>query len=319
MKSVQQNKKMQQHTRERVLPALLFHLLAVSLLGYGHADHGHTDPILFNTIGHGGIFEEKRNFTKDTWRTGRGPRGCGVSSKGWTRVVGGQPANPKEWPWMVALIRRDSDQYCGGVLITDRHVLTAAHCLYGVKIRNIIVRLGEYDFSRPDETRSMDFRVVDVKIHENFNPSSYENDIAILKINRPTIFNNYIWPICLPPEGTSFENKNAIVIGWGSQYYAGPQSSILMEVPVPVWPKHRCAHALAQRLPDTIICAGGYEGGRDSCQGDSGGPLLHQLGNGRWVNIGIVSWGIRCGDPGHPGIYTDVSSFLDWIFGNAIF
>lgn len=54
---------------------------------------------------------------------------------------------------------------------------------------------------------------MDVKIHENFNPSSYENDIAILKINRPTIFNNYIWPICLPPEGTSFENKNAIVIG----------------------------------------------------------------------------------------------------------
>lgn len=54
-------------------------------------------------------------------------------------------------------------------------------------------------------------------------------------------------------------------------------------------------------------------------QGDSGGPLLHQLANGRWVNIGIVSWGIRCGEPGHPGIYTSVSSYLDWIFANAIF
>lgn len=54
-------------------------------------------------------------------------------------------------------------------------------------------------------------------------------------------------------------------------------------------------------------------------QGDSGGPLLHQLANGRWVNIGIVSWGIRCGDPGYPGIYTRVTSYLDWIFANAVF
>ncbi|XP_008559036.1 proclotting enzyme isoform X1 [Microplitis demolitor] len=316
---------MQKHTRERVLPAVLFHLLVVSLIEYGHTEHGHTDPILFNAIGNvmrvkfngSWIDGARRNLTNS--RSGRGPRGCGMSSKGWTRVVGGQPADPKEWPWMVALIRRDSDQYCGGVLVTDRHVLTAAHCLYGVKIKNIIVRLGEYDFSKHYETRFLDFKVVDIKIHEHFNPSSYENDIALLKIHRPTIFNDYIWPICLPPQGMSFENKNAIVIGWGSQYYAGPQSSILMEVPVPVWPRDRCANTLAQRLPDTIMCAGAYEGGRDSCQGDSGGPLLHQLGNGRWVNIGIVSWGIRCGDPGHPGIYTRVNSFLDWIFGNAIF
>lgn len=54
-------------------------------------------------------------------------------------------------------------------------------------------------------------------------------------------------------------------------------------------------------------------------QGDSGGPLLHQLANGRWVNIGIVSWGIRCGEPGRPGIYTRVNSYLDWIFENAVF
>lgn len=75
------------------------------------------------------------------------------------------------------------------------------------------MRLGEYDFSKHYETRFLDFKVVDIKIHEHFNPSSYENDIALLKIHRPTIFNDYIWPICLPPQGMSFENKNAIVIG----------------------------------------------------------------------------------------------------------
>lgn len=64
-------------------------------------------------------------------RQPRGPRGCGMSSKSKTRIVGGRPADPREWPWMVALIRTDADHYCGGVLITDRHVLTAAHCVQG--------------------------------------------------------------------------------------------------------------------------------------------------------------------------------------------
>ncbi|KAK0085021.1 hypothetical protein PV325_005947 [Microctonus aethiopoides] len=252
-------------------------------------------------------------------RKPRGTRGCGMSTKSRTRVVGGQPADPKEWPWMVALIRKYADHYCGGVLITDRHVLTAAHCLQGVRSKDIKVRLGEYDFSKPDETRAQDFHISDVRIHEDFDPANYDNDIAIIKIHRPTIFNTYIWPICLPPTGLTIEDKSAIVIGWGSQYYAGPSSSILMEVPVPVWPHNLCANSLVQRIPQRVLCAGAYEGGRDSCQGDSGGPLLHQLANGRWVNIGIVSWGIRCGEPGHPGIYTSVSSYLDWIFANAIF
>ncbi|XP_015592174.1 proclotting enzyme isoform X2 [Cephus cinctus] len=263
------------------------------------------------------------NDTRDTGaeinRKPRSPRGCGVSTKSRTRIVGGRPADPKEWPWMVALLRKDASHYCGGVLITDRHVLTAAHCVYRYKAREIIVRLGEYDFSVPEETRSLDFRVTEIRQHLDFNPFTYEHDIAILKIHRPTIFNSYIWPICLPPTGLSFENKSAIVTGWGTQYYGGPASAVLMEVAVPVWPQHKCARTFTQRIPETAMCAGAYEGGRDSCQGDSGGPLLHQLGNGRWVNIGIVSWGIRCGEPGHPGVYTRVNHYLDWIFDNAIF
>lgn len=79
--------------------------------------------------------------------------------------------------------------------------------------RDIKVRLGEYDFLRTNEPRALDFRVTDIRIHENFDSSNYNNDIAILKIHRPTAFNNYIWPICLPPIATSFENKTAIVIG----------------------------------------------------------------------------------------------------------
>ncbi|XP_015109806.1 venom protease [Diachasma alloeum] len=252
-------------------------------------------------------------------RKPRGPRGCGMSEKSSTRIVGGRPAGAREWPWMVALIRTDTDHYCGGVLITDRHVLTAAHCVHGIRQKDIIVRLGEYDFSKPDETRALDFGILEIRKHPDFDASTYDNDIAIIKLHRPTIFNTYIWPICLPPTGFSVENKSGIVAGWGTQYYGGPASSILMEVSVPVWPHDLCKRTMTPKVSRNTLCAGAYQGGRDSCQGDSGGPLLHQLANGRWINIGIVSWGIRCGEPGHPGIYTRVSSYLDWIFANAVF
>ncbi|XP_011264758.1 proclotting enzyme isoform X2 [Camponotus floridanus] len=256
---------------------------------------------------------------KEAMRKSRRPRGCGTTTKTKIRIAGGQPADPKEWPWMAALLRQGAIQYCGGVLITDRHVLTAAHCVYRYKPRDITVRLGEYDFTKSDETRALDFMVSEIRIHRDFKLTTYENDIAIIKINRPTTFNSYIWPICLPPVQQSFENKNAIVTGWGTQYYGGPTSTVLMEAAVPVWPQERCVRSFTQRIPNSTLCAGAYEGGRDACQGDSGGPLLHQLGNGRWVTIGIVSWGIRCGEPGFPGIYTRVSSYLDWIFANAVF
>ncbi|XP_014488987.1 PREDICTED: proclotting enzyme-like [Dinoponera quadriceps] len=261
----------------------------------------------------------KRDGTDEETRKPRKPRGCGMTTKMKTRIVGGRPADPKEWPWMAALLRQGAIQYCGGVLITDRHVLTAAHCVYRYKPRDITVRLGEYDFTKPDETRALDFMVSEIRVHRDFVYTTYENDIAIIKIHRPTTFNSYIWPVCLPPIQQTFENKSAVVTGWGTQYYGGPASTVLMEVGVPVWPQERCVRSFTQQITGTTLCAGAYEGGRDACQGDSGGPLLHQLGNGRWVNIGIVSWGIRCGDPGFPGIYTRVSSYLDWIFANAVF
>ncbi|KAK2579335.1 hypothetical protein KPH14_008287 [Odynerus spinipes] len=266
--------------------------------------------------------DEKTDHDDDTGRgekKGRVQRGCGTNTKSGTRIVGGRPADPREWPWMVALLRKDEVQYCGGVLITDRHVLTAAHCVAGFKPRDIRVRLGEYDFTTSDETRALDFSVTEIRVHRDFDPATFENDIAIIKIHRPTTFNSYIWPICLPPIDQTFENKTAIVTGWGTQYYDGPASTVLMEVAVPIWPQEKCVRSFTQRITSTTMCAGAYEGGRDACQGDSGGPLVHQLGNGRWVNVGIVSWGIRCGMPGRPGIYTRVNSYLDWIFANAVF
>lgn len=128
------------------------------------------------------------------------------------------------------------------------------------------VRLGEYDFESTEETRALDFSIVEISIHPDFDMATYENDIAVIKMHRPTIFDSYIWPVCLPPVGRSFENESAIVTGWGTRYYGGPASTVLMEVGVPVWPRDRCTQSFVQRIPNTVICAGSYEGGGDSCQ-----------------------------------------------------
>lgn len=107
--------------------------------------------------------------------------------------------------------------------------------------------------------------MVQIIEHEGYVLATYENDIAIVKMDKPTTFNTYVWPICLPPVGESFENEIALVAGWGQQYYAGPTSEVLLQVEVPVWPHKKCVDAFVQKITDDNICAAGYEGGKDSC------------------------------------------------------
>merc|ERR1739838_584032 len=144
-------------------------------------------------------------------------RECGVNAKRFqTRIVGGRPADPDEWPWLAALVHksgRGSGQYCGATLISDTHVLTAAHCLAPFKREDILVKLGEYDFEKEGETQDQTFTVQSMKNHENYNDVTYENDIAIIKLDRPAILSDSVWPICLPPASERFTNRRAFVIG----------------------------------------------------------------------------------------------------------
>ena len=87
--------------------------------------------------------------------------------------------------------------------------------LFGrLRPQDIKVRLGEYDFEESEETRALDFKISEIRVHRDYDLTTYENDIAILKMYRPTIFDSYIWPVCLPPIDQTFEHRDAIVTGW---------------------------------------------------------------------------------------------------------
>ncbi|KAK5639467.1 hypothetical protein RI129_011959 [Pyrocoelia pectoralis] len=246
--------------------------------------------------------------------------GCGITYGSKDQVSVGAERQSRQWPWLAALYRPGDVQlsFCGGAVITDQHILTAAHCVHSGSKTNIRVRLGEYNFMQIGETRARDYGVKDIIEHKEYDPATYLNDIAIITLDQPTIFDTYIWPICLPPINGSYVNETVIIAGWGQQNYSGPTSAVLREVEVPVWEQEKCVESFTQRITENNLCAAAYEGGKDSCLGDSGCPLLYKLNNGRWTTIGIVSWGIGCGNKDQPGIYTRVDKYIPWIVAHTI-
>ncbi|CAK1545399.1 unnamed protein product [Leptosia nina] len=253
---------------------------------------------------------------------------CGQREDEGGRIVGGSESKPGAWPWMVAIYLHGNKRrefWCGGTLVGRRHVLTAAHCTRDSKQRpfpprQFTVRLGDVDLSREDEpSRPVTMRVVAVRAHEQFSRVGFYNDIAILVLADNVQKSKYVIPICLPTGDVArqqFDGAVATVVGWGTTRYGGGESSKQLEAKLPVWRNEECDRAYFQPITDTFLCAGYARGGVDACQGDSGGPLM-LLANGRWTQIGVVSFGNKCGEPGYPGVYTRVTHYLSWLQQNV--
>ncbi|VVC37366.1 Hypothetical protein CINCED_3A008244 [Cinara cedri] len=251
---------------------------------------------------------------------------CGRSNVTLSRIKGGINAELGALPWMAALGYRFLRQpnhimwKCGGALITDRHVLTAAHC---IEPTLVIVRLGDLDLnpSMNDGAEPISVAIEQITQHEHYSKNDItNNDIALLKLTNSISFSKFIQPICLPimPEIRSKMLVNLVpfVAGWGVTSYRGPISTALLEVQVPILDISECKKAFSKHgvLVDDhkVICAGELGGGKDSCQGDSGSPLMW-LSSNQYYLIGLVSFGFRCGEAGYPGVYTRISNYIEWI------
>ncbi|XP_014236172.1 trypsin-1-like [Trichogramma pretiosum] len=224
------------------------------------------------------------------------------------RIVGGEEASIENHPWLVSL-QALGFHVCGGSIISETLVLTAAHCTkYSVKW--LSVRTA----SSTKQAGGVVHRVDEILRHELYATNSFGipvNDLAILRLRTSIDFDAGSRPISLFDYAEDVAEGSLLTItGWGSLGEGGPATETLRSVQVPVVSKARCGETYEMwgGLPEGQICAAYAEGGKDTCQGDSGGPLVL---DGR--QAGIVSWGNGCAKKGYPGVYTEIAYFRNWI------
>ncbi|XP_050585834.1 trypsin-1-like [Bombus affinis] len=238
---------------------------------------------------------------------------CGISNQE-DRIVGGQPTTPNKYPWVARLVY-EGRFHCGASLVNNDYVLTAAHCVRRLKRSKIRVILGDYDQHVNTDGKAIMRAVSAIIRHRNFDMNSYNHDVALLKLRKSVKFSKTVKPVCLPQKGSDPAGKEGTVVGWGRTSEGGALAGQVHEVQVPILSLIQCRKMKyrANRITENMICAG--RGSQDSCQGDSGGPLLVHEGD-RLEIVGIVSWGVGCGRPGYPGVYTRVTRYLNWINTN---
>merc|ERR1712027_242517 len=237
---------------------------------------------------------------------------CGVKNSG-NRIVGGVETEANEYPWQVALVSSSGSRpFCGGTLISNQHVLTAAHCTAGSTASNIAVLVGEH---RIDDNLYNRIGLSAITDHPNYNDRSLNNDYSILTLAEPVTFSDKVRPACLPSNADEeYIGRTATVSGWGTLTSGGNQPAVLNEVDVTVQSNDQCKQAYGSGITNHMICAA--DAGKDSCQGDSGGPLVTKE-NDRYTLIGVVSWGYGCADSRYPGVYARVTTRMDWILANT--
>ncbi|KAK3862885.1 hypothetical protein Pcinc_031282, partial [Petrolisthes cinctipes] len=227
---------------------------------------------------------------------------CGETYSRTNRIVGGSNAAFGTHPWQVAIIKESflsKRIACGGALLNEHWVITAAHCVFSTPISNMKVRLGEWNVRKQNEKLP----------HEDYE----------VRVKRRIVYKEHIIPVCLPAQGESFIGQYGTVTGWGRLNHGiSSTPEVLQEVDVEVLRNDVCQSWFKQAgrreiIHDVFICAGYKDGGKDSCQGDSGSPLTLQH-EGRRHLIGLVSWGIGCARPNLPGVYTNIANFSNWIY-----
>ncbi|XP_075711718.1 ovochymase-1 [Rhinoderma darwinii] len=288
--------------------------------------HFHTDV----TVGSHGFhirYSEKNSSSIMTWKSVEDYENCGnsyvdpmpqtkstfmagivIDEKGTPRVVGGQAAALKSWPWIVNLQDQLGKSFCGAAIIHKKWLLTAAHCNFVVGSDRVII--GHTDRSLANRTEAV---VRNSYVHELYSddlvPPDY--DICLLELELPVLLGDSIAVICLPQETEEFERDGCLAAGWGatkgrSLYFP----TLLRQAKIPLLSREACKSYWGADITERNLCAGAA--GASSCLGDSGGPLICRSNN-KYKLVGIVSWGSETCNPNAPAVYAAVSHYRAWI------
>jgi trypsin len=222
------------------------------------------------------------------------------------KIVGGIDSTADSHPFQAGLLHKRLSSnaaawYCGGTLVSPYHVVTAAHCSDFVDSRSVQVLVGTKSLARGGGGTRIN--VSRILVNEGWDPATNNNDVAVWELAKPVMGIPFATIASIEPTTPGVPLRST---GWGVlQEGSSSAPTTLKQVDLPFVPTVDGACDLVEDVTPQMLCAG--EAGKDTCQGDSGGPLTIDRGSGYTELVGIVSWGYGCGEPGYPGVYTNVA------------
>lgn len=232
-----------------------------------------------------------------------------VAEDGRLRIFGGDVAKRTQFPYQAALFI-DLSVFCGGSLINEKWVLTAAHCVADGTIWTVL--LGGTESITPVQQGRQTHVTRGGYYHPKYNSRLIINDVGVIQLMRPARLSTYVQTVALTPPGKTYLGMTGTVSGYGrtDDVNASPISPRLRFTSLPVVDNSVCAKAYGESDP-SFICLRAE--GSSSCKGDSGGPFTVN-DNGKTVLVGAVSFGAAAGcSLGRPVGYTNLAMFIDWI------
>ncbi|CAG9864555.1 unnamed protein product [Phyllotreta striolata] len=256
---------------------------------------------------------------------------CGKSFVMSLRIIGGERAKRAEFPWMVSIMRR-GNHFCGGSIISERFVLTAAHCFCSglddddfYSPRSVKLRIGHHKLAE-EMREGFTAHVKSIVIHSGYKCNVAKDDIALVVLEKDLAWSATVAPVCVSRTKDELTGGGHVTVagwGWTSQDFAtGERSNALRKARLRMIDLDDCrswykAEKKSLKILNSHLCAGYKSGGIDACWADSGGPLMKPVGSStdQMMIVGIVSTGRGCGLANLPGIYTMVSHYIPWIDG----